>query len=202
MKHFFTLASLAVIFSAANATVVTVTCQNTPSHFLPVTANAVVGDSIHWVWVAGTHVVGPESASDIPVGAAMWNCPIDASHLSCYYVVTVAGNYHYVCHPATPHGEDAYIVVSPASGVQPYNTVSNVSSAYPNPFSEKITIETSTADLIIIYNFMGEKVKSFAMKSGQVKVEADVAALPAGIFFYSISKDGAILETRKIIKGW
>ena len=81
--------------NSANATVRIITCQNTPSHFLPVTANAVIGDTIHWTWVAGTHVVGPINASYIPSGAAMFNAPIDAGNLSFEYVVTVAGNYNF-----------------------------------------------------------------------------------------------------------
>lgn len=200
MKHFFTFILFASIISTSTATIHTVTCQNSPSHFLPVTINVVVGDTVHWVWVAGTHVVGPISASDIPNGAAMWNCPIDASNLSCYYVVTVAGNYHYVCHPATPHGEDAYIVATAATGVHQYNELSNLSSAYPNPFSEKVTIQISNADQILVYSFVGEKIKSFQVETGQTKFEADLATLPKGIFFYSIIKDGIVLNTRKIIK--
>lgn len=186
--------------SNANATVHTVTCQNGTYHFLPVTVNAVVGDTIHWVFVSGDHVVGPINSAAIPSSAAMWNCPIDVSNTSCEYVLTVAGNYHYVCHPASPHGEDGYIVVTVPTRVQENNIASNFSSAYPNPFSEKITIETSPADLILIYNFTGEKTMSLPMKNGQTKFEVDLAAMPNGIFFYSVIKDGAVLETRKIIK--
>jgi hypothetical protein len=167
---------------------------------LPVTVNAVIGDTIRWTYVAGVHVVGPISAADIPTGAAMWNGPIDASHISLEYVVTVAGNYHYACHPASPHGEDAYIVVSTTTGVQQYNGLYNGSSVYPNPFSEKITIEASNADLIFIYNCLGEKVKIFTFKSGETKIEVDLSTLPKGLFFYSIIKNGMAIETKKIIK--
>jgi plastocyanin len=200
MKRFFTLVYFIAMTITANATIHIVTCQNAPSHYLPVTTNAVVGDTIHWTWVAGVHVIGPISASDIPSGAAMFNGPMDASHTSFMYVVTVAGNYHYVCHPATPHGEDAYIVVTAASGVKQNNTNNNLSIAYPNPFSEKVTIQTSNADQLLIYNLMGEKVRSFQIESGQTKFEADLATLPKGIFFYSIIKEGVVLNTRKIIK--
>ncbi len=201
MRHFFTMILLATAVATANATIHTVTCQNSPSHFLPVTVYAVIGDTIHWTWVAGDHITGPINTSYIPAGAAMWYASIDAGHLTFDYVVTVAGNYHYVCHPANPHGEDAFIVVSSPTGVQPYRVQSNFSDAYPNPFSEKITIETLHADLILVYNCMGEKIKSFPLQSGQTKLEADLAALPKGIFFYSIIKDGVLLETKKIIKG-
>jgi hypothetical protein len=47
---------------------------------------------------------------------------------------------------------------------------------------------------------MGEKIKSFTLENGQTKFEVDLATLPKGIFFYSIIKNGAILETKKIIK--
>jgi plastocyanin len=202
MKFTFTLLCSFVILTAANAKVLTVTCQNSPSHFLPVTLNAVVGDSIHWVWVAGTHIVGPINAStDIPTGAASFDAPIDPSNHSYYYVVKTPGNYHYVCHPATPHGEDAYIVVAPlATGIQPYNPTSNLSVAYPNPFSDKLTIETPNADQILIFNALGEKVRTLPLKSGQTKIEADLANLPKGLFIYCILKEGVLLETKKIIK--
>ena len=200
MKKTFTLVLFFGIMLSARATIVTITCQNVPSHFLPITANATVGDTIHWTWVAGTHIVGPETTADIPAGAAMFNAPIDAGHLSFEYVVTVAGSYHYVCHPSTPHGEDAYLSVAPASGIQQYSSLSNISKAYPNPFVEKITIEASNADRIIVYDALGKVVRSFPLKSGQTKFELDLGALPKGMFFYTIISDGAVLETRKIIK--
>lgn len=201
MKRIATIASFLLIAAFAKATTHVVTCQNTPSHFLPVTINIKIGDTIHWVWVAGTHVVGPIKASDIPAGAAMWNAPIDASNHSFEYVVTVAGNYHYVCHPAFPHGEDAYMVASSVTGVPQNNEVNNRSFAYPNPFSDKITIEISNADLILVYNLIGERIKSFPLNIGQTTLEADLATLPKGIFFYTVFRNGALLERRKIIKG-
>ena len=201
MKFLFTLVLFVAIATTANAKVDTVTCQNGLYHFLPVTINVTSGDTIHWVWVSGDHIVGPISASDIPNGAAMWAGTIDAAHLTFDYVVTVPGHYHYVCHPATPHGEDAYMVATAAvSGIQPSNIPSDLSAAYPNPFSEKITIESSVANLVLIYNSLGEKVNSFTIKSGQTKQEIDLTMLPKGIFFYSIIKDGIVLETRKIVK--
>ena len=68
--------------------------------------------------MAGIHDVGPINSSDIPSGAAMWSAPIDAGNLSFEYVVTVVGNYYYVCHPLNPHAEDAYIEVTSGTGVE------------------------------------------------------------------------------------
>ncbi len=199
MKHFLILLTAAISFSLS-ATIKIVTCQNVPAHFLPVTLNANCGDTVRWVYVAGVHIVGPITATDIPVGAAMFNSPISASQTTFDYVVTVPGNYHYVCHPATPHGEDAYIVVACPAGIQQYNAPNTISLIYPNPFSEKISIESPDANLFVISNMLGEKINSVVFKSGETKLEADLATLPKGIYFFMFFKDKMILETRKVVK--
>lgn len=66
MKAFLIFASFLLIVSTVNATVHIVTCQNGSSHFIPDTVNAVVGDTIHWTWLAGVHITGPINASNIP----------------------------------------------------------------------------------------------------------------------------------------
>ena len=201
MKLFFTLASLTAIFATASATVHTVTCQNSPSHFLPVTLNAVVGDTIHWTWIEGGHIVGPISSSDIPAGAAMWNGLIDAADLTFDYKVTVAGNYHYVCHPATPHGEDAYIVVTDVSGVKLYSTTGNLSLAYPNPFSSKTSLQTNKHlenAVLKIYISAGQFVKEIKNLSGQAfTLFRD--NLPCGLYFIRLTQDGEIIGTNKVL---
>ena len=200
MKLLLTIFSLAAIISSASATVITVTCQNNPTHFLPVTVNAVCDDTIRWVWVSGTHVVGPINSSNIPNGAAMFNAPIDAGHLSFQYVVTFPGNYNYQCLPATPHGEPGYIVVNCSTGI-PVLGLDPVSAAYPNPASDKFTIETSSpANMISIYNLLGEKIKSVSLKIGQTNFQIDVADLNKGVYFYSIINEGVIVETKKLVK--
>ena len=200
MRKIFTLALAFTLYFSASATIRIVTCQNGVNHFLPVTINAVCYDTIRWTWVSGGHIVGPITAADIPVGAAMFNGPIDVNNQVFEYVVTVAGNYHYVCHPSTPHGEDGFIVVTCASGIQPHITPTVLSYAYPNPFYDKITIETSTADQITIFDVIGDKVLTFTLTNGQTKLEADLRSLPKGMFFYSIISEGIIIETKKIVK--
>ena len=201
MKLLFTLASIAVFASVSNATVHTVTCQNSPSHFLPITVNAVVGDTIHWTWVAGVHDVGPISASDIPPGAAMWVEPIDIGNQSAEYVVTVAGNYHYVCHPSTPHAEDAYLVVTDPTGVQQYNAQSKASFAYPNPsngiFEFVISGSQITKDSRLeIYDLQGQLVHASAITNARSKV--DLSEQASGIYFARVYSGVGVL-TKKIV---
>ncbi|HKR06598.1 MAG TPA: T9SS type A sorting domain-containing protein [Bacteroidia bacterium] len=201
MKKSITLILFTVIAFSANATVHIVTCQNSPSHFLPVTVNALVGDTIHWTWVVGGHIVGPINASDIPVGASLFNAPINASNLSFDYVVTVAGNYHYVCHPATPHGEDGYIVVTGTTAVEQNHVQNNILFVYPNPSNGKFQVVIDNALInktckIGIYNLQGRLIYQTAISCSKSVI--DLSSKPTGIYLAEFYIGESIL-TKKII---
>src|ERR1700720_1041473 len=76
--------------SAARAADHTVTVSDFA--FTPETVNAVVGDTVTWVWVNGTHTT---SSQNIPPGANPWNKLIDASHPRFSVQVTEVGRYRY-----------------------------------------------------------------------------------------------------------
>jgi plastocyanin len=80
------------IFFQAKATTWNVDVQN--FQFTPATLNVVVGDVIHWVWVAGTHTT---TSVTIPAGAAAWNSPMDLTTTTFDYTVTQPGIYSYQC---------------------------------------------------------------------------------------------------------
>jgi hypothetical protein len=63
-------------------------------HFDPVLFNALVGDSVKFIWDNGDHTT---TSSTIPTGAAAWDEPVNSSHTTFIYVITVAGNYTYFC---------------------------------------------------------------------------------------------------------
>ena len=62
--------------------------------FSPKNFSANIGDTIHFVWVAGIHTT---TSTSVPAGALAWNVPIDNTHLSFFYTIKVAGNYSYRC---------------------------------------------------------------------------------------------------------
>jgi hypothetical protein len=77
--------------------------------------------------------------------------------------------------------------------------------AYPNPFSDIITLEYSlqkaSAMEIVIYNYLGEQVDLIRayQKSGRHQLKWDSKALPAGMYFCVLKTvDGA--RTVKIVK--
>ena len=89
---------LVVIFplGKASATKHVINVQNysfSPSSITDV----IVGDTMRWVWVSGTHTT---TSTTIPASAATWDHPITSTNTSFEYKVTVAGTYNYKC---TPH---------------------------------------------------------------------------------------------------
>lgn len=99
MKSFTTIITLfAVLVFSKPADAVLYTVQTGNFFFNPSTLNNVhPGDTIRWVWVAGSHTT---TSSTIPSGAAGWDEPITSSSTTYDYIPVVTGTYNYVC---TPH---------------------------------------------------------------------------------------------------
>jgi hypothetical protein len=79
------------------------------------------------------------------------------------------------------------------------NETENVSSTfiYPNPSTDKITLNTTVAVDIRIYNYTGQVVKSIINNSGQV----DVSNLNNGIYFLQVSiKNSSTSSIYKFVK--
>ena len=192
MKKLYAILALSLSVSLANATIIPITVQ--ASAFSPASANAVCNDTIIWIWgTSGSHTT---TSTTIPGCATAWNNPIGITSVTFAITVPCAGTYNYKC---TPHGFTGAIVVTCNNAVPTINSTF-LSAAYPNPFSSKVTIETPPADLISIYNMMGEKIRSVSLKSGQIKTEVDASNLSDGIYFYCIIKEGIVVETKKIVK--
>ena len=200
MKQLFAFVVFVSFAITVDATVHIVTCQNGPNHFLPVTVNANAGDTIHWTWVSGNHIVGPINETDIPVLADSWYGVIDVNFTDFEYVVAYPGNYYYVCHPGAPHGEDGFIVVTGTTAVQTQEAVNGTTLPYPNPFSDRITVEAAGANSMTLHNLLGEHVGSSTFTSGVSTLRVDPGTLPKGIYFCSILRNGVVLETRRVVK--
>src|SRR5436190_9932486 len=62
--------------------------------FSPKNFTANIGDTIHFVWISGTHTT---TSTSVPAGAASWDQPSDNAHTSFLYPVTTAGTYNFQC---------------------------------------------------------------------------------------------------------
>ncbi len=96
-----------ISFLAVNATIHQVSVQN--FQFTPATFNAVVGDTVKWTWIDGSHTT---TSDNIPTGAASWNNPMNSNNTSFQYKITVAGTYSYHCIPHQAFGMVATFTVA------------------------------------------------------------------------------------------
>mgnify|MGYP000343419055 CR=1 FL=1 len=73
-------------------------------------------------------------------------------------------------------------------------------SVYPNPATEIVNIslnEDSKNVSFSLYNVLGDVVLSTKLVAGTNTVK--VGALPNGMYFYSILKEGDVIETKKLV---
>lgn len=73
-------------------------------------------------------------------------------------------------------------------------------SVYPNPVSSQLNIQATTNGntvQISIYNIMGEVVLKESLVDGSNTIS--VSNLTNGIYFYSVIKNGEMVETKKLI---
>lgn len=110
MKRIILLCSLLlVLFFKAGATIHLVSVSN--FQFSPSSIpNVIVGDTIEWNWVNGTHTT---TSLGIPAGAGSWDSPIASGSTSFRYVATVVGMYQYDCTPHAPDMSGSFIVSAP-----------------------------------------------------------------------------------------
>ena len=194
MKKIYLIMLLLFAGFSAKATIHVVNVSN--FSFSPnAISNVIVGDTIRWHLVSGSHTT---TSASVPVGAATWDHFMTSTDFD--YKVTVAGNYGYVC---TPHAGSGMVGgFSASNGTasidEPENPVAL--KAFPNPFKTKLSIPNKTADNIEIMSVLGEKVKTVAVNNNEKYTVLDLSELKKGVYFYVLKQEGEILETRRIVK--
>jgi len=184
----------------ANGTTHTITAAGTtiPTDiFTPDTTFAVVGDTIIWVWLDGLHTT--ESVT-IPAGAASFNSLLDSATQSFTYVVTQPGTYYYDCHASFGgHGMDGRIIVTGVASIGSTTGMGNT-LAYPNPFIDEVVFDIDDADAVRVYNIVGQEVLSASSRGNATILKVDTRTLKSGMYFFSLIKNGQVVETKKLLK--
>jgi plastocyanin len=109
--------------------------------FTPATVNALVGDTITWVWKQGGHTT---TSLSVPAGATSWDKPIKKSAQTFSYTLTVEGTYTYDCAIHAPNMAGTIVV----SGVLPV-TLSSFTvtpSKINTPFLQWVTASETNTD--------------------------------------------------------
>ena len=164
--------------------------------FSPATLTVSVGDTIRWVWSAGTHTTTSVSGG-IPAGAASWNAPITSSSNSFEYRVTMPGAYSYVCTPHAPGMAGSFNATT--VGISP-NMLTGLRIG-PNPTTGTVRVTglgtTETTVEATVYNGAGKLVKSESL-SGKDGNTIDLQDLQAGSYYIKLTA-GELSETRQIL---
>jgi|GEM_PF-1001951 len=198
MKKIYSLIfASALTLISLNLSAVNIAVSVTNNAFSPTNFNAVVGDVITWTWNSSgmTHNV---TGQQIPAGAAA----ISSGNMSSgtyTYTITTAGNYGYSCTIHALSGMVGGFAVSTTTGISAPST-NLLTTAYPNPCNDKLTIKCSGIESIDVFNLIGEKVKTVELAATESKIEIDFSNLPSGMYFYRAYKDGIIVETKRIVK--
>ncbi|HSZ25586.1 MAG TPA: T9SS type A sorting domain-containing protein [Cytophagaceae bacterium] len=163
----------------------------------------LVGDTIRWNWVSGSHT---STSLTIPSGASGWNVGIASSSSNFDYKVTTAGTYNYQCTYHSGSGMVGSFVVSTTTGVETAASIYASLVLSPNPTSENIQLkfnaDHSSPLSILIFDASGnEKIKkTTAMQSGNNSISIDVSALSKGIYFLNVLENNIGIVVREFIK--
>src|SRR5450432_3626668 len=111
-KLLLTLLISSAFISQNQATTIPVTAADFT--FSPTSFNCNVGDTVHFMWVNGTHTT---TSTAVPSGADSWNAPIQSSAQTFDYVVKVAGTYNFQCNFHVSIGMTGTFTAAAVSGI-------------------------------------------------------------------------------------
>jgi plastocyanin len=191
MKKLYALLFALIGFTAANATIHTVTVAS--NSFTPSSFTAMVGDTVRWVWSSGTHTT---TSTSVPTGATTWNANMTSTSTTFQYVIPAAGTYNYEC---TIHsGMTGSFTASGVGIVKNGGTSALV--LFPNPAKDKLTITHNTVDAIQVFDMVGSIVMKQSVEATETKTVVEIGTLPSGVYFVNTMKDGIITDTRRLVK--
>ncbi|MDP1802908.1 MAG: T9SS type A sorting domain-containing protein [Bacteroidota bacterium] len=79
------------------------------------------------------------------------------------------------------------------------SNLSNLTSFFPNPAKNNLTIINDNSAVLhaSVINALGQKVRSFIIETGKKNV--DVSDLPGGLYYLSLSENGKVISTKKLV---
>ena len=179
--------------------------------FVPDNLAISEGDTVRWIWSAGSHTVTSGTGAADPQVGALFDAPLNSSNTIFQYVFGTAGSYPYFCRPHEFLNMKGTITVDVASGVRsPGATIVTLRHGHPNPFGARTSIEYTLRESgpidLTVYDARGRLVA--VLDEGFREAGAHVAdwtgtdgngnRRPAGIYFCRL-RAGATVVTRKLV---
>lgn len=153
----------------------------------------------------GLCMVGNEHVVSHPVAVPAQTLSEDIVSLHCSFLEGETGVVKAIYHAydeSDPDNKISLIVLYGQTASTPEYTF-NVGQAYPNPASTQVqfTLQGNNNDNIeaVVYNLLGQEVKSQIISGRQNRVIIAVDDLEAGIYFCRFSINGAVAKTEKFI---
>jgi len=211
MRKIYLLLVLLMAFTAFTQAAVHVIGVGSGGNFFnPTTiSDVIVGDSIEFVWVSGSHTT---TSASIPSGAAAWDVPMNSGSTIFYYPVTVRGTYNYVCsfHSSGGSGMVGLFIADTAqtnTGVSALSNRKNSLSILSNPVIGKqlhinlSLVQAGVAD-ISVYDVLGKKVETVAAENfsaGDNERTFNLNGSYHNGFYFVMVKQGDMVITRKVV---
>jgi hypothetical protein len=90
------------------------------------------------------------------------------------------------------------------TGINEVTGENKLSAAYPNPANASANLSYSlksnvTEGKIVIYNMLGENVRTVSLDDHQGTVKMHTSEMSNGVYFYSLIADDKVISTRKIV---
>ncbi len=171
--------------------------------FSPDSINVVVGDTVKFLWVSGTHNT---TSQTIPSGAAPWSKSMTSANDSLDYIVTVAGEYNYSC---TLHAGmiGKFIATGGPTGIKNLSK-SGSFILYPNPVNDSFTISYSlqrdTQVELSVFDITGKRMQVgfTSKKSGGAYTERIVTQgkLSKGLYLIQLRTDYSSTVQKLIVE--
>lgn len=202
-----TIALWAISLNIAKATTYTIQVAN--YSFTPASVDILSGDTVIWVWSAGSHTT---TSVLIPAGATSWSSPINSVVTQFQLQLTIPGTYNYIS-SLDAGVMKGVINVSIPTGVADYHKNTYTVKTYPNPFNNYInisfTLSEKTRTRINVFDVSGQVVKTLTDTDydiGSYTVTWDGkndsgVSVNKGIYFYMIESNNHTVASGKIMFG-
>ncbi len=158
-------------------------------------ANPETGSCYSATFVAPLNPFISPDASDMEDGSSGWL----STHHTTLGVSGCAQYRYYVIDETDARLDSVDLMFCSTVGIEEENLSVEV-KAFPNPASNVLNVNLANGGQNVkfeLVNVLGESVVNLTLSEGQNAINVD--KLPNGIYFYSIVKNGTILETKKLM---
>jgi hypothetical protein len=158
----------------------------------------VVNSSANVTTANGTSFATPLSAG---AAACLWQSSPAKTAMEIRHAIQLSSSQFFSPDSLKGYGIPDFCQSNILLSAQSENAV-NTFHVFPNPSAGAMTFTFAPLEndgFIELFDFTGKCVLRFSLQAGQSKMETDLSALPAGIYFSRLSANGKTVGGEKIV---